>query len=67
MSLSWVVMQGKYTEIYPGSGKKRPYVQREGGVLYFLAPRCLRRDYKLAREGAEPKSQRKKKSTIVIA
>jgi ribosomal protein L24E len=33
--------------IYPGSGKRRPYVQRGGGVLYFLAPKCLRRGYKL--------------------
>jgi hypothetical protein len=24
--------------------------------LYFLAPKCLRRGYKLARESAEPKS-----------
>jgi hypothetical protein len=39
----------------------------EGRVLYFLAPRCLRRGYKLVREGAEPKSQREKKSTRVIA
>jgi hypothetical protein len=46
--------------VYLGSGKRRPYVQR-GGVLYFLAPRCLRRGYKLAREGGEPKSQREKK------
>jgi ribosomal protein L24E len=34
-------------EIYLGSGKGRPYVQREEGVLYFLAPKCLRRGYKL--------------------
>jgi ribosomal protein L24E len=33
--------------VYPGSGKGRPYVQRGGGVLYFLAPKCLRRGYKL--------------------
>jgi hypothetical protein len=30
-------------------------------VLYFLAPRCLHRGYKLVREGAEPKSQGEKK------
>jgi hypothetical protein len=47
VSLIWMVMQGEYTGIYPGSGKRRPYVQREGGVLYFLAPKCLRRGYKL--------------------
>jgi hypothetical protein len=37
-------------------GQRRPYVQRGERVLYFLAPKCLRRGYKLAREGAEPKS-----------
>jgi hypothetical protein len=35
-----------YTEVYRGSVKRKPYVQREG-VLYFLAPKCLRRGYKL--------------------
>jgi ribosomal protein L24E len=34
-----MVMQGEYKEVYPGSGKIRPYVQRGGGVLYFLAPK----------------------------
>jgi hypothetical protein len=47
VSLIWMVMQEEYTRIYPGSGKRRPYVQRGGGVLYFLAPKCLRRSYKL--------------------
>jgi hypothetical protein len=32
---------------YFGSGKRRPYVQRGGVLLYFLAPKCLRRGYKL--------------------
>jgi hypothetical protein len=27
VSLIWMVMQGEYTGIYPGSGKRRPYVQ----------------------------------------
>jgi hypothetical protein len=26
VSLTWMVMQGEYTGIYPGSGKRRPYV-----------------------------------------
>jgi hypothetical protein len=26
VSLIWMVMQGEYTEVYPGSGKRRPYV-----------------------------------------
>jgi hypothetical protein len=45
VSLIWMVMQGEYTEVYPSLGKRRPYVQR--GVLYFLAPKCLHRGYKL--------------------
>jgi hypothetical protein len=47
VSLIWMVMQREYTGVYPGLGKRRPYVQRGGEVLYFLAPKCLRRDYKL--------------------
>ena len=32
----------KDTKIYPGSGKRRPYVQPGGGEnLYYLAPKCL--------------------------
>jgi ribosomal protein L24E len=53
-------MQGEYAEVYPSSGKRRPYVQREGGVLYFLAPKCLRRGLQAVREGADPRSQREK-------
>jgi hypothetical protein len=56
-----MVMQGEHTEVYPGSGGRRPYVQRGERVLYFLAPRCLCRGYKLAREGGDPKSQREEK------
>jgi hypothetical protein len=56
-----MVMQGEHTGVYPGSGGRRPYVQRGERVLYFLAPRCLCRGYKLAREGGEPKSQREEK------
>jgi hypothetical protein len=45
-SLSRMVMQ-EDTEIYPGSGKRRPYVQRGGESLYYLAPKCLYRgEYK---------------------
>jgi hypothetical protein len=42
-------------------GQKKALRPAGGRVLYFLAPRCLRRGYKLAREGGEPKSQREKK------
>ena len=38
-SPSQMVMQEK-TQIYPGSGKRRPYVQW-GECLYYLAPKCL--------------------------
>ena len=41
-----MVMQ-EDTEIYPGSDKIRPYVQRGGESLYYLAPKCLYRgEYK---------------------
>jgi hypothetical protein len=60
-------MQGEHTGIYPGSGKRRPYVQLGEEMLYFLAPRCLRRGYKLAREGGEPRSQKRKKEYKSIA
>jgi hypothetical protein len=35
VSLIWIVMQGEYTEVYPGSGKRRPYVQRGEGSIIF--------------------------------
>jgi hypothetical protein len=40
-------MQGEYTDVYPGLDKRKSYVQRGGGILYFLEPKCLRRGYKL--------------------
>jgi hypothetical protein len=60
-------MQGEHTGVYPGSGKRRPYVQWGRRDLYFLAPRCLCRGYKLAREGVEPKSQKRKRKYKMIA
>jgi hypothetical protein len=47
VSLIWMVMYGEYTGVYPGSGKKGPTSSGDWGVLYFLAPKCLRRGYKL--------------------
>ena len=45
-----MVMQ-KDTKIYPGSSKRRPYVQR-GGSLYYFAPKYLYRgEYKCGMEG----------------
>jgi len=41
-----MVMQ-KDTKIYPGSGKRKPYVQRGRESLYYFAPKCLYRgEYK---------------------
>jgi len=49
-SLSQMVMQ-KDTRIYPGSGKRRPYVQRGGESLYYFAPKGLYRgEYKRGME-----------------
>ncbi|KAG0537576.1 hypothetical protein BDA96_03G160300 [Sorghum bicolor] len=42
----------KDTKIYPGSGKRRPYVQRGGESLYYLAPKCLYKgEYKRDMDG----------------
>jgi hypothetical protein len=41
VSLIWMVMQGGYMRIYPGSGKRRPYVQREGGSIVFPCTEVL--------------------------
>jgi hypothetical protein len=35
VSLIWMVTQGEYTEVYLGSGKRRPYIQRRGGSIVF--------------------------------
>jgi hypothetical protein len=42
-------------------GQKKALRPAGERVLYSLAPRCLRRGYKLAREGGEAKSQREEK------
>jgi hypothetical protein len=47
VSLIWMVMQREYMGVYPGSGKRRPYVQRGERYYISLHPRCLRRGYKL--------------------
>jgi hypothetical protein len=36
VTLSWMVMQGEHTGVYPGSGKRRPYVQRGREVCISL-------------------------------
>jgi hypothetical protein len=62
VSLTWMVMQGEHTGGLSWFGQEKA-LRPAGGerVLYFLAPRCLCRGYKLTREGGEPKSQREKK------
>jgi hypothetical protein len=47
VSLIWMVMQGEYTGVILVRAKEGPTSSGEGGVLYFLAPKCLRRGYKL--------------------
>jgi hypothetical protein len=42
-----MVMQREYAGVYPSSGKEGPTSSGEERVLYFLAPKCLRRGYKL--------------------
>jgi len=42
----------KDTKIYPGSGKRRPYVQQGGRSFYYLAPKFLYRgEYKCGMDG----------------
>ena len=41
----------RHINIYPGSGKRRPYVQQGGESLYYFAPKCLYRgEYKRGME-----------------
>jgi hypothetical protein len=35
VSLIWMVMQGEYMGVYPGSGKRTPYVQQGGESIVF--------------------------------
>jgi len=47
----------KDTRIYPGSGKRRPYVQRGGESLYYLVPKCLYRgEYRREMDGGGVRS-----------
>jgi hypothetical protein len=47
VSLIWMVMQREYTGGLSWFGRKKALRPVEGEVLYFLAPKCLRRGYKL--------------------
>jgi hypothetical protein len=40
VSLSWMVMQGEHTGVYPSSGKRRPYIQR-GEMFVFPCTEVL--------------------------
>jgi hypothetical protein len=46
-------------------GQRRPYVQRGERVLYFLAPKCLRRGYKL-REREPVPSLKKRENRVLL-
>jgi hypothetical protein len=46
-------------------GQRRPYVQRGGRVLYFLAPRCLRRGYKLRERELVPSLRKGKNEELL--
>jgi hypothetical protein len=49
VSLIWMVMQREYTGGLSWFGRKKALRLAGGGeVLYFLAPKCLRRGYKLS-------------------
>jgi hypothetical protein len=54
VSLTQMVMQGEYTGIYPGSGKEGPTSSGGRESLYFLAPKYLRRGYKLRERELSP-------------
>jgi hypothetical protein len=58
-------MQREYTEVYPSSGKEGP-TSSEGGrrVLYFLAPKCLRRGYKLREREPVPSLKKRVKWSV---
>jgi hypothetical protein len=60
-------MDGDAKRIHRGLswfGQRRPYVQRGGRVLYFLAPKCLRRGYKLREREPVPGLKKKVKGCI---
>jgi hypothetical protein len=46
VSLIWMVMQREYTGFILVRAKEGP-MSSGGGVLYFLAPKCLRWGYKM--------------------
>jgi hypothetical protein len=45
-------------------GQRRPYVQQRKRVLYFLAPKCLRRGYKLRERELVPSLKKRVKGWI---
>jgi hypothetical protein len=57
-------MQGEYTGVYPGLGKEGPTSSGGERVLYFLAPKCLRRGYKLCEREPVLSLKRRVKSRI---
>jgi hypothetical protein len=65
VTLSWMVMQGEHTGVYPGSGKRWPYVQR-GREICISLHRGARVGVTSRRERvSSPKSQREKRRKVV--
>jgi hypothetical protein len=68
VSLSWMVMQGEHTEVYPGSGKRRPYVQRgEGEICISLHRGACVGVTSLRERVVSPGLKRRKKKYKMIA
>jgi hypothetical protein len=60
-----MVMQREYTGVYPGSAKEGP-TSSGGRVLYFLAPKCLRRGYKLFERESIPSLKKREKNRVLL-
>jgi hypothetical protein len=67
MSLTWMVMQGEHTGVYPGSGRRRPYVQRGGESCISLHRGACVGVTSLRERAVSPSLKERKKSTKMIA
>jgi hypothetical protein len=67
VSLIWMEMQGEHMGVYPGSGKRRPYVQRGGEFCISLHRGACVGVTSLRERAASPSLRERKKSTRMIA
>jgi hypothetical protein len=67
VSLTWMVMQGEHTGVYPGSGNRRPYIQRGGEFCISLHRGACVGVTSLRERAASPSLKERKKSTERIA